>query len=142
MAAALATAKSAVHPRVHGEHCCQLPFNLFIGGSSPRTRGTRDFQALTGRRYRFIPAYTGNTFHSINSDRSITVHPRVHGEHRCSRIPASQIRGSSPRTRGTHIRSSADRYESRFIPAYTGNTSFNRRVSCWSAVHPRVHGEH
>ena len=49
------------HPRVCGEHCCPLPVNLTLPGSSPRMRGTLERRFSTGSNMGIIPAYAGNT---------------------------------------------------------------------------------
>jgi len=51
------------------------------------------------------------------------------------------VTGSSPRTRGTQSASRTRRPGSRFIPAYTGNSSSCGSSRSYRAVHPRVHGE-
>ena len=91
---------------------------------------------------RFIPAYAGNTAdRPAITDRS-PVHPRVCGEHKLSKSPASLKSGSSPRMRGTLDKFARKTYEARFIPAYAGNTSLWNFPSQCRTVHPRVCGEH
>ena len=50
--------------------------------------------------------------------------------------------GSSPRTRGTLMRSRRYAAQYRFIPADTGNTLASAILMTDQAVHPRGHGEH
>ena len=69
------------HPRVCGEHRCQLHDRQHAAGSSPRMRGTP-----LGRRPRrgaggIIPAYAGNTFSKSSNVLLMRDHPRVCGEH-------------------------------------------------------------
>ena len=55
------TSSLPVHPRARGEHGDrEKPFQA-ISGSSPRTRGTRDFSPGNDLSDRFIPAHAGNT---------------------------------------------------------------------------------
>ena len=111
-----------VHPRVRGEHPRCRVVSIADAGSSPRARGTRLRILLWLLGFRFIPACAGNTISSSASIRSITVHPRVRGEHAFLLWPDCASSGSSPRARGTRSRGSAGK--------------------CGFAVHPRVRGEH
>ncbi len=132
-----------VHPRARGEHLTdtdRLVADMrFIpahagntlggqgvggadGGSSPRTRGTR--QPARQRQPR------------------PTVHPRARGEHptlHCWRLARA---GSSPRTRGTHDRALDALDPARFIPAHAGNTALAPPPVSLPTVHPRARGEH
>ena len=95
-------ARSAtLHPRVGGEHTLDAKTPRLADGSSPRWRGTQFRVDLLLERFRFIPAWAGNTPVPDAGNRSSAVHPRVGGEH--SRCVASirAMAGSSPRGRGT-----------------------------------------
>ena len=131
----------SVHPRVHGELYRRGELPDPVGGSSPRTRGTPRSQELPRRCPRFIPAYTGNSFLLSVALRPSTVHPRVHGELLNLSNNNRLDYGSSPRTRGTPFTIRYDRFASRFIPAYTGNSSASGYPIGYLSVHPRVHGE-
>ncbi len=50
-------------------------------GSSPRGRGTLDHVESEVVKFRFIPAWAGNTVITANCPAIYTVHPRVGGEH-------------------------------------------------------------
>ena len=71
-----------------------------------------------------------------------SVHPRACGEHSNSHRCRHNIRGSSPRLRGTLYFRFFSPPESRFIPALAGNTFI--AVCCFMvlSVHPRACGEH
>ena len=71
-----------VHPRIRGEHKIDGYGLSQSNGSSPHTRGTLPLMICAITYSRFIPAYAGNTFASVLTDRSLN--------------------GSSPHTRGTH----------------------------------------
>ncbi len=73
--------RSAVHPRVRGEHCGVGSATRPCGGSSPRARGTLWPRARPGLARRFIPACAGNTGATWQSLTARAVHPRVRGEH-------------------------------------------------------------
>ena len=105
-------------------------------------RGTRDRRSSDRTPARFIPACAGNTSFCIISTSTPSVHPRLCGEHRCRATCRNAHRGSSPRVRGTPIRTERDAAQHRFIPACAGNTSTRYADTCTSPVHPRVCGEH
>jgi len=50
-----------VHPRARGEHMLRRRSDFAVGGSSPRSRGTRTWSTRQGPSGRFIPALAGNT---------------------------------------------------------------------------------
>ena len=58
----------------------------------------------------------------VHKYSSITVHPRVCGEHSRSNTEAENAIGSSPRVRGTHFLLNRCIAHCRFIPACAGNT--------------------
>ena len=133
---------SAVHPRVGGEHRGIERWGASDMGSSPRGRGTRSDLAAMQLNRRFIPAWAGNTARWKRPRQTVTVHPRVGGEH----TPAAPARcvpgGSSPRGRGTQMTKLARRRARRFIPAWAGNTPSALNNPAIPSVHPRVGGEH
>ena len=70
-------------------------------GSAPRVRGTRRPVLLLSDQSRFSPAYAGNTSHSCITAMSMSVQPRVCGEHIGKKPPKPPKAGSAPRMRGT-----------------------------------------
>ena len=70
-----------VHPRVCGEHVVAVERKRGSAGSSPRVRGTPMTVSPAINILRFIPACAGNTPSVTSEMVSITVHPRVCGEH-------------------------------------------------------------
>ena len=132
----------AVHPRLRGEHPYR-PMPPAIGlGSSPLTRGTRLCESGDSPFLRFIPAYAGNTLHSVQSSLMKPVHPRLRGEHYVLEDGTRLLSGSSPLTRGTRNRAKVRSCAWRFIPAYAGNTRDGAQIQGRRAVHPRLRGEH
>ena len=69
-------------------------------------------------------------------------HPRIRGEHLRFRRVVLELVGSSPHTRGAHVRPYAVLENRGIIPAYAGSTSevVWELVSAWD--HPRIRGEH
>ena len=132
----------SVHPRVGGEHFSSDINQAIFSGSSPRGRGTQS----TGNKQligpRFIPAWAGNTWSTIEAAMIRTVHPRVGGEHPTTYTQRFGRFGSSPRGRGTRIFADLIRESGRFIPAWAGNTGRAVELRLLFSVHPRVGGEH
>ena len=137
------TARStSVHPRVCGEHPILVIAALARCGSSPRVRGTPHRRGVRRGIRRFIPACAGNTISIGWLVTSITVHPRVCGEHPGAELAVRNSVGSSPRVRGTLVLRYAEGSLRRFIPACAGNTGVQFGQHCHRPVHPRVCGEH
>ena len=93
-----------VHPRLRGELPNARRREIVKAGSSPLTRGTH-FDAVEKKVFdRFIPAYAGNSPVSAENNPQLSVHPRLRGE-LCLRADITyQQGGSSPLTRGTHLK--------------------------------------
>ena len=90
---------------------------------------------------RFIPACAGNAIVKSESERPVTVHPRMRGERRAKFHDAAHRVGSSPHARGTRIRPSFGVQSFRFIPACAGNAILILPQSVTLTVHPRMRGE-
>ena len=131
-----------VHPRIRGEHHPVVGAQPGSVGSSPHTRGTRRCGAEGLPVHRFIPAYAGNTVIGYLNLPSMTVHPRIRGEHSFVSMCRTSAVGSSPHTRGTRLRSGKNSGQPRFIPAYAGNTVSRLALARGESVHPRIRGEH
>ena len=110
-----------VHPRVRGERLKELRSPEYSSGSSPRPRGTGAVPHGRENHARFIPASAGNGRPRRARTHGDAVHPRVRGERGCVLSALSLHHGSSPRPRGTEIRSPRTRAQPRFIPASAGN---------------------
>ena len=131
-----------VHPRVRGEHIRAVMAFAIVRGSSPRARGTLFDEMADDVGIRFIPACAGNTRRSSQVVATLTVHPRVRGEHGPGGTDKALVAGSSPRARGTLYMTGNLFALVRFIPACAGNTEVHARCLDQSSVHPRVRGEH
>ena len=134
--------RTAVHPRMRGEHRVQLPTDLRYHGSSPHARGTRVNKLRQELHRRFIPACAGNTASHRRRDSRETVHPRMRGEHVIMPFWALAIIGSSPHARGTRTVRKLEQMRPRFIPACAGNTFYSAPLITPIPVHPRMRGEH
>ena len=71
----------AVYPRWRGEHLAGMGVDGNLYGLSPLARGTRQRNAATLPRSRFIPAGAGNTLRSARCGSGRSVYPRWRGEH-------------------------------------------------------------
>ena len=91
---------------------------------------------------RFIPAPAGNTSRIASFTVCSPVHPRACGEHFGWAEGCADVRGSSPRLRGTRPFARSAHRPERFIPAPAGNTGKNRHNGTSTTVHPRACGEH
>ena len=130
------------HPRVGGEHSTGSNAASTWGGSSPRGRGTLYSCSSSIETLRIIPAWAGNTSAGGLVMLYPPDHPRVGGEHSCAGYTQFGCPGSSPRGRGTPRGAHADRFHSRIIPAWAGNTPAVRSRVQPGSDHPRVGGEH
>ena len=88
------------HPRIRGEHECQVARVLAVVGSSPHTRGALHQIRHCAIERGIIPAYAGSTrWKKCDSDFGRD-HPRIRGEHRALNPGGVFSAGSSPHTRG------------------------------------------
>ena len=130
------------HPRLRGEHAFGVCALKLAVGSSPLTRGThRRTYPHAGCRG-IIPAYAGNTPTPASHTPTARDHPRLREEHRRSRYRQRGAGGSSPLTRGTHLRFPAELRLDGIIPAYAGNTRPRASRARKARDHPRLRGEH
>ena len=93
-----------VHPRLRGELITENSVVIGSAGSSPLTRGTLIIQFGFELVIRFIPAYAGNSMVNSHLAQSPTVHPRLRGELLVGSAKGLYDSGSSPLTRGTHLK--------------------------------------
>ena len=97
--------RSADHPRVCGERAENVCSGDEALGSSPRVRGTPLQHVVRRHRHRIIPACAGNASAWRPGRPRRTDHPRVCRERLDAQGRVVPIDGSSPRVRGTRIRS-------------------------------------
>ncbi len=130
-----------VHPRVCGERPCRPLQQARRSGSSPRVRGTLYDWEAGEQGDRFIPACAGNAAAIPTTRPRSSVHPRVCGERSSRAGTKRNMRGSSPRVRGTQAEEPRKESRIRFIPACAGNASQPPLILHDTPVHPRVCGE-
>ena len=153
---------SEAPPRLRGELSSLDEAPITKPGSSPLTRGTHRLPLWFPPKWRFIPAYAGNSLLFAKRIPLHSVHPRLRGElgslHSKFQgiawfIPAyagNSKCGLPPRNRSSvHPRLRGELAHAfplvlagaRFIPAYAGNSSRMKFLIAWSTVHPRLRGE-
>ena len=130
-----------VHPRMGGEQHGLRPVVWTSCGSSPHGRGTVQAFPAHPLNNRFIPAWAGNRLSADSTALSSAVHPRMGGEQQTFYQSHAILSGSSPHGRGTELGDDLERLDSRFIPAWAGNSGKIMPVSRSSPVHPRMGGE-
>ena len=128
------------HPRIRGEHRFVRPRPGSRAGSSPHTRGALGLRVPSVRVNGIIPAYAGSTYGPTRSGRRPSDHPRIRGEHRNLRFPASALIGSSPHTRGAPPRCFDMHVRERIIPAYAGSTPLRLIYGRRSGIIPAYAG--
>ena len=131
-----------VYPCVYREHnnCVKNRFRVF--GLSLCIQGTPLHLHFFQQYKRFIPVYTGNTITTVQLTLLGSVYPCVYREHDNNR-PVDVVRvGLSLCIQGTLKNFWGSAMRIRFIPVYTGNTSFDCLNESFSAVYPCVYREH
>ena len=110
-------------------------------GLSPRVRGNPQVMRRHGRRFRSIPACTGEPAPRRPRRNHRRVYPRVYGGTRMSSAVRCFPSGLSPRVRGNHAHARAGLPHLRSIPACTGEPRPVPPSTTTRWVYPRVHGE-
>ena len=139
---------AADHPRSRGEYRARSQSPFSGRGSSPLSRGIREFVSRPVEHPGIIPALAGNTLRCHEKAPSPRDHPRSRGEYPMKlldrycpgriipalagntafqRVTAEIGSGSSPLSRGIRGPSPQEEHSLRIIPALAGNTT-DRRV--------------
>ena len=137
-----AEASRGDHPRIRGEHTSDSATETPSPGSSPHTRGAPFADRECGGDFGIIPAYAGSTCVGPPGVAGPGDHPRIRGEHRQPAERYGVPFGSSPHTRGAHMRYTFGHRTERIIPAYAGSTSSPQSTRPHRPDHPRIRGEH
>ena len=130
------------HPRMRGEHTCELHHFGAGVGSSPHARGAHLDGVNLGLRFGIIPACAGSTLAHLRQRRAQGDHPRMRGEHMVRVDVQGSYVGSSPHARGARRKASPCARRSGIIPACAGSTLTWPRASTTLGDHPRMRGEH
>ena len=104
-------------------------------------RGTAYIQALLLSSIGIIPACAGNSREFRRPCGHTRDHPRVCGEQFLKVLSFTLNTGSSPRVRGTVVRSVSRSACLGIIPACAGNRAHSVLVCALAGDHPRVCGE-
>ena len=129
------------HPRSRGENQAITQPLVFVGGSSPLTRGKPVATAPSRLPIRLIPAHAGKTSHASSHAGWGWAHPRSRGENNQFSLPSPVSDGSSPLTRGKPIAALVAIFVARLIPAHAGKTASWRAFRRPCPAHPRSRGE-
>ena len=110
-------------------------------GSSPLTRGKLKIQLRLQVGFGLIPAHAGKTGPPLPGLLLRRAHPRSRGENYPATWRLFTAQGSSPLTRGKHMRAAKDQMRTGLIPAHAGKTTPppEAREPLWA--HPRSRGE-
>ena len=130
------------HPRIRGEHAIAKLGEEKRLGSSPHTRGAPPSTGPSPSWKGIIPAYAGSTHPARRPRMGGGDHPRIRGEHFTFPFSVSLGSGSSPHTRGAHVRGGGRSRVQRIIPAYAGSTPGRPSPVRIPRDHPRIRGEH
>ena len=130
------------HPRIRGVHSIDQARPGDLLGSSPHTRGAREFVCEGLVALGIIPAYAGCTSRPRRGRSRSADHPRIRGVHRGASDEHEHDPGSSPHTRGAPRVSGFPRDVSGIIPAYAGCTQTRPHHQRGIEDHPRIRGVH
>ena len=119
---AAARRRSAVQPRVCGEHIDMRGVRAALFGTAPRVRGTQRDGRGRQVALRYSPACAGNTSTSGGCSGRSSVQPRVCGEHPAWQGDTGPDAGTAPRLRGTRRGGHRRHPDLRYSPACAGNT--------------------
>ena len=135
------TSRPADHPRIRGEHETDTTTSRLRAGSSPHTRGARLLGAAVVAGGGIIPAYAGSTLAGRRGARRGGDHPRIRGEHMPRMNPEEKGTGSSPHTRGAHVRPAPVEVDPLDHPRIRGeHGGFPRRAMCRRGSSPHTRG--
>ena len=129
------------HPRSRGENTCFSRAARNRVGSSPLTRGKLAARGVPLRGVGLIPAHAGKTYRAIPGRFSGRAHPRSRGENSLDGLVVDLATGSSPLTRGKHMRPTPSQFKQGLIPAHAGKTPAKLASAIEGGAHPRSRGE-
>ena len=130
-----------VYPRPRGEAVVKTDSVFLTSGLSPPTRGSLRLHVLDFLEQRSIPAHAGKPVEVMYRQRVQSVYPRPRGEALRLGVACARFDGLSPPTRGSHTRSSQNRFTAGSIPAHAGKPRKLLLEVCEIRVYPRPRGE-
>ena len=113
---------TSAHPRSHGENAVAARMDRQQIGSSPLTRGKREYITARARDWGLIPAHAGKTCRLPRVSPRPWAHPRSRGENVSAASGVAETVGSSPLTRGKRHRNLCCWLQDRLIPTHAGKT--------------------
>ena len=135
------TVPSRAHPRSRGENAIVVGMVREGMGSSPLTRGKPPAAGHVVSRGGLIPAHAGKTPVLVVREIEAGAHPRSRGENSKSQPAPAAGMGSSPLTRGKHVKDHAGQGLGGLIPAHAGKTGSAGLRWNSDRAHPRSRGE-
>ena len=132
---------SWAHPRSRGENRWFPLFSPSLRGSSPLTRGKPPTKLSFVLMRGLIPAHAGKTNLAAWDITATGAHPRSRGENAPPTRRNASMSGSSPLTRGKHLRGRGPQPGAGLIPANAGKTLAHPRRLYACRAHPRSRGE-
>ena len=129
------------HPRSRGENLLDPIWLNACEGSSPLTRGKPRAPCRSLSRPGLIPAHAGKTHRCVWASLRPGAHPRSRGENSTPSPARALQAGSSPLTRGKHLRLLRVRGHAGLIPAHAGKTLRKVLQRQHLGAHPRSRGE-
>ncbi len=126
-----------VHPRSRGENGSLFLHRHMVLGSSPLTRGKRDFARDELGCVGLIPAHAGKTSSSHCTKTTRQAHPRSRRENVVLAEGVGPAMGSSPLTQGKRVSLRHVPVTTGLIPAHAGKTRSWLARSGRSWAHPR-----
>ena len=135
------TSDPAAHPRSRGENWSITAMTAFAPGSSPLMRGKPHRDRVLGHEGGLILARAMKTCVARCARGGRRAHPHSREEHMLSRFFTKSHTGSSPPTRGKHLRRYPVVLRGGLIPAHAGKTPGNGRRNRRGRPHPRSRRE-
>ncbi len=132
---------SSVHPHARGEVGCHRVVPCLLGGSPPRTWGSRKRKHPKRSQSRFTPTHVGKSRPITDRSPLATVHPHARGEVVDETADLILTYGSPPRTWGSLYPFNSTMLDVRFTPTHVGKSVPVSVSASRQAVHPHARGE-
>ena len=130
-----------VYPRPRGEARTAESFANQAKGLSPPTRGSPSYPQTSSSKCGSIPAHAGKPRDWRVRVFQWEVYPRPRGEALLRSASRTPLRGLSPPTRGSRVRTGLGARNGGSIPAHAGKPVSSSRPDAPRQVYPRPRGE-